>query len=85
MYIGIKDGKVWDKVTELINKRGSDIADKDYKIAKTLDICIDDTWNILTDTNNKDSPRRFEEPEKEPWEIKIEELQSQIDELKKNA
>lgn len=78
IYIGIKDGKVWDKTTDLINKRSSDIPDEDYILVDNIDICIDDTWDFQNNINLKDSFRRFIEPEKTADQLKLEDFEIRI-------
>ena len=78
LYIGIKDGKVWDITSELINKRGPDIPDEEYILKENIDIYINDSWDFDNSINIPDSPRRFAEPEKTTEQLKIEELEARI-------
>jgi len=57
MYIGIKDGKIFDIVSDLRHKR--DINDKTVKYIEMEmgDIFIGDSWE--NNTNLKDSPQRL--------------------------
>lgn len=80
-YIGVKNGKVWDVCSTLLNKRDNSIKDEDYIESDISmgDVIAGDTWN---DGNPiKDSPLRSVVPEKTVQELKNNELQAKIDAL----
>ena len=84
IFIGIKDGKIWDICSELIYKRDDDsLLDKDYiKIdIGTFDYVIGDTWDFDNNVSLMDSPRRSLPPEKTALELRIEELEAKNQEI----
>lgn len=83
MKIGIKEGKIYDICSELMNKRDNSIPGKDY-IDKPYDgERIEDTWNYESNISLKDSPQRSEEPPKSELELKIEVMGERIAKLEK--
>ncbi len=60
MYIGIKDGKVWDKCFKLANKRTLESLDDDkYFKTNEKDVVVGDTWLFDKGISLRDSPLRF--------------------------
>jgi len=78
MYVGIKDGKIYDVCSNLKSKRDNSISDLDYLDLPIKDWQIDDTWNFETNESNKDSFRRSEKPPKTELEL----LREEMDNLK---
>lgn len=79
-FIGIKEGKVWDVCSDLINKRDDDpILDKDYILfeVNSMDIHFGDTWDFDNNINIPDSTLRFAE-EKEPEKITLDNHETRI-------
>ena len=60
MYIGIKNGKIFDICSDLRHKRDNSIPDIDYLNLPMEDWVIDDTWDSINNISLKDSPQRFE-------------------------
>ena len=59
MYIGIKDGKIWDKCSELMFKRTLDVLPDDVYIKTNgKDNVVGDTWDFINNISLKDSPLR---------------------------
>lgn len=83
MYIGIKNDKVFDIVSDLRYKRDPDDNDVKYIECVWDNIFINDTWK--DGISLKDSPYRTPSPaEKTELELKIEELEARIIELEKS-
>ena len=84
VYIGIKDGKIYDVCSRIEWKRDNSIPDKDYLDLniKVGDVRIGDTINSDGSGHIKDSPTRFKPIPKSQLELKLEDLQKQINELK---
>ena len=81
-FIAVKEGKVWDKCGQLINKRTDDpLPVKDYIEVDLSDVVFGDTWVSETKTNLEDSPSRTAEQEKTEEQLKLEVLESRILEL----
>ena len=76
MFVGIKNGKIHDICSDLRHKRDDSISDKDYLSVENNDLCINDTWDLKTNINLKDSPQRFIEPESTELELLQEKIQS---------
>ncbi len=57
MYVGIKDGKIYDICSDLRHKRTEDENVK-YIETSLKDLTVNDTWD--NDISLKDSPIRFE-------------------------
>ncbi|KKN90799.1 hypothetical protein LCGC14_0223820 [marine sediment metagenome] len=76
MKLGIKDGKIHDICSKLINKRDNSIDDKDYLDLPMGDWVSYDSWDSINNISLKDSPNRNIIPQKTPEQIKIEELEA---------
>lgn len=87
IYIGIKDGKIWDLCSELVSKRTDfNLPVKDYLFMEMGDFVIGDSWDSEKKESLKDSPKRFEEPPKSKFELlkeKVLQLEQDLIELKK--
>ena len=85
MFIGIKDGKIWDICSSLESKRTDfNLPDSDYFITDKQDIRIGDTWDLKKKDSLRDSPKRFEERPKSKLQLlqnKIIELESRLETL----
>lgn len=60
MFIGIKEGKIYDICSDLRSKRDNSIPDKDYLDLPFDNWIIGDTWDSINNISLKDSPQRFE-------------------------
>ena len=78
MYVGMKEGKIWDVCSRLKYKRDDSIPEKEYLDLPMGDWVIGDTWDFEKRESLKDAPKRFEDPEKTVLELKIEELESRL-------
>lgn len=61
LYIGIKDGKIYDVCSDLSIKRDNTIDDEDYILREGCagsEFQIDDTWDFENDKSLKDSLKR---------------------------
>ena len=88
MKLGIKDGKIYDICSELINKRDNSINDKDYLDLPMDDWCIGDSINSDGSNHLKDSPIRSIPPPKTELELlqeKNAEFETRIAELEAKA
>jgi len=86
MKIGIKNNKIWDICSELINKRDDSIPDIDYLDLEMGDWFIGDNWDSKNNISLKDSPKRFEKPPKSELELleeKVLQLEQKIEKLEK--
>jgi len=86
MKIGIKNNKIYDICSELINKRDNSIPDKEYLDLPMEDWFIGDTWDSKSDISLKDSPQRFEERPKSELELlqeRVLQLEQKVEILKK--
>jgi len=82
MYIGIRNGKIYDVCSELVNKRDNSIEDKDYLDLKMGGWVIGDSWDSEKNISLKDSPQRFEERPKSELELlkeKVEKLEKRFE------
>jgi len=86
MFVGIKDGKIFDICSDLKNKRTADdgiyLSQNEldsivYKELEFTDFYIGDTWDSQINISLKDAPQRFIIPEKTDFEL----LQEKIDDL----
>jgi len=75
MYIGIKDGKIWDICSELKYKRDNSINDKDYLDLPMGDWLIDDTWDSINNISLNDAPIRTAPKSKTELELLQETVQ----------
>ena len=84
-YIGIIDGKIVDVCSDL---RNSNYDPKEITYIEVSQYnqngrCFpQDTWDDVNNVTLKDSPKRTAPREKSVLELKLEDLQRQIDELK---
>ena len=89
MFIGIKEGKIYDICSDLRSKRDNSIPDKDYLDLPFDNWIIGDTWDSINNISLKDSPQRFEPIPKTEIELlqeKNAEFETRIAELEaKNA
>ena len=89
MFIGIKEGKIYDICSDLRSKRDNSIPDKDYLDLPFDNWVIGDTWDSINNISLKDSPQRFEPIPKTEIELlqeKNAEFETRIAELEaKNA
>ena len=72
MFIGIKDGKIWDMCSRIENKRNVDsIPDNEYIYVEEPKVryYVDDTWDFIKKVSLLDSPRRDIPPDKTPEEL----------------
>ena len=60
MYLGIKEGKIFDITTNLLNKRDPNDKEVNYIVVKLDDYIVGDTWDFKNNLSLKDSPIRFE-------------------------
>ena len=81
MNYGIKDNKIFDKCTELENKRDPNDKEVIYIEEDLFDVWIGDSYNLDTKVLLKDSPARTEIPQKTKMDLleeRIEELEKQL-------
>jgi len=79
IYIGIKDGKIWDICGMLESKRTDfDLPEVNYLNLDMNDFVIGDTWDFEKNESLKDAPKRFEPKPKTQLEL----MQEEIDDLK---
>ena len=79
MYIGIKDGKVFDICSDLRNKRDNTIEDDDYlEIDNSHNIVVEDTWDSQNNVSLQDAPSRTAPPKKTTLELRLEQMEAKI-------
>lgn len=82
LYIGIKNGKIYDVCSDLSIKRDNTIEDKDYILREGnagSDFQIDDTWDFGNDESLKDSIKRISNVLTiEKLELKMDLLESRL-------
>lgn len=86
MFIGIKDGKIYDICSCLEWKRDDSIKNEDYlELSMSMgDLVVGDHINSDGSNHMKDSPQRIPEKSKlEELETKINEMDLKIKELEK--
>ncbi len=80
MFYGIKEEKIWDVCSKMINKRT-----KDNGIPTVAEFYIEiddgsyipgDSYNDITKEISKDSPQRFIEPEKTSEQLRLDDLET---------
>lgn len=83
MFIGIKDGKIWDMTSLLCNKRDDSIPDDEYLYLENRGYLPEDTWDFEKNVSLRDSPFRFQKRPKTELELLKEEIQQLKDEISK--
>lgn len=91
MFVGIRNGKIWDICEPLKNKRKREdgILLTEEELAKIIyieiknksDVVVGDTWDFENSINIPDSPLRDTIPEKSEIQKKLEELELRIETL----
>ena len=83
IYVGIKEGKIYDLCDRLVNKRDNSIEDKDYlHFEKDMDFQIGDPWDYELNDSIKTNRVRIKS-EFELLQIEVENLKSKIELLEK--
>jgi len=78
MYIGIKEGKIFDICSNILNKRGDSDDSVQYFELKRKNWVIGDTWDFENKVSLEDAPIRFADPPKTELEL----LREEVEDLK---